>query len=89
MSHLTESDVIHAMGFNANISNIDLAREIAAQATGQIIAEGVVLLKIQANVLPSRALELLESSGGTQYEMREKSTAYKLYSSAIRLSGLK
>jgi flagellin len=89
MSQLIESDVVHAMGFNANISNTDLAREIAAQAIGQILAEGVVLLKIQANVLPSRALELLESSGGTQYEMREKSTAYELYSAAIRLSGLK
>lgn len=34
MSQLTESDVVHAMGFNANISNIDLATEIAAQAMG-------------------------------------------------------
>lgn len=89
MSQLTESDVVHAMGYNANISNIDLATEIAAQAMGQILAESVVLLKIQANVLPSRALQLLESSGGSEYAIREKSTAYELYSAAIRLSGLK
>ena len=89
MLQLTESDVVHAMGFNANISNMDLAIEIAAQATGQILAEGVVLLKVQANVLPSRALQLLESSGGSEYEIREKSTAYELYSLAVRLSNLK
>ena len=89
MSQLIESDVVHAMGFNANISNTDLAREIAAQAIGQILAEGVVLLKVQANVLPSRALQLLESSGGSEYAIREKSTAYELYSFAISLSNLK
>lgn len=89
MSQLAGFDVVHAMGFNANISNMDLATEIAAQAMGQIIAESVVLLEIQANVLPSRALQLLESSGGSEYAIREKSTAYELYSSAIRLSNLK
>jgi len=56
---------------------------------GQILAESVILLEVQANVLPSRALELLESSGGSEYAIREKSTAYELYSAAIRLSGLK
>ena len=89
MSQLTESDVVHAMGFDANISNMDLATEIAAQAMGQIIAESVVLLEVQANVLPSRALQLLESSGGSEYAIREKSTAYELYSFATRLSNLK
>ena len=89
MSQLTESDVVHAMGYNANISNMDLATEIAAQAMGQIIAESVVLLEVQANVLPSRALQLLESSGGSEYAIREKSTAYDLYNFAIRLSNLK
>lgn len=77
------------MGFNANISNMDLATEIAAQAMGQILAESVVVLEIQANVLPSRALQLLESSGGSEYAIREKSTAYELYSFAISLSSLK
>ena len=93
MSQLTEADVIHAMGYNANISNMDLATEIAAQAVGQIIAESVVLLETQANVQPSRALKLLENSlensGGSQNAIQEKSTAYELYSFAIRLSGLK
>ena len=89
MSQLTESDAVHAMGFNANISNIDLATEIAAQTMGQILAESVILLEVQANVLPSRALQLLESSGGSEYAIREKSTAYELYSFAIRLSNLK
>jgi len=89
MSQLTESDVVHAMGFSANISNMDLATEIAAQTMGQILAESVVLLEVQANVLPSRALQLLESSGGSEYAIREKSTAYDLYSFAIRLSNLK
>ena len=89
MSHLTESDVIHAMGYNANISNMDLATEIAAQTMGQIIAESVVLLETQANIQPSRALKLLENSGGSQNAIQEKSTAYDLYSFAIRLSGLK
>ncbi len=89
MSHLTESDVIHAMGYNANISNMDLATEIAAQTMGQIIAESVVLLEAQANIQPSRALKLLENSGGSQNAIQEKSTAYDLYSFAIRLSGLK
>jgi len=89
MLQLTESDVVHAMGFNANISNMDLATEIAAQTMGQILAESVVLLEFQANVLPSRALQLLESSGGSEYAIREKSIAYELYSFAIRLSNLK
>ena len=89
MSQLTEFDVIHAMGYNANISNMDLATEIAAQAMGQIISESVVLLEAQANILPSRALKLLENSGGSQNAIQEKSTAYELYSFAIRLSGLK
>lgn len=89
MLQLTESDVVHAMGFNANISNMDLATEIAAQTMGQILAESVVLLEVQANVLPSRALQLLESSGGSEYAIREKSIAYELYSFAIRLSNLK
>jgi len=89
MSQLTESDVIHAMGYNANISNMDLATEIAAQTMGQIIAESVVLLETQANIQPSRALKLLENSGGSQNAIQEKSTAYELYSFAIRLSGLK
>ena len=89
MSQLTEADVIHAMGYNANISNMDLATEIAAQTMGQIIAESVVLLETQANIQPSRALKLLENSGGSQNAIQEKSTAYDLYSFAIRLSGLK
>ncbi len=89
MSQLTEFDVIHAMGYNANISNMDLATEIAAQTMGQIIAESVVLLETQANIQPSRALKLLENSGGSQNAIQEKSTAYELYNFAIRLSGLK
>ena len=89
MSQLAESDVVHAMGYNANISNMDLATEIAAQAMGQIIAESVVLLEVQANIQPSRALKLLESSGGSQNAIQEKSAAYELYSFAIRLSNLK
>jgi len=89
MSQLTESDVVHATGFNANISNMDLATKIAAQTMGQILAKSVILLEIQANVLLSRALQLLESSGGSEYAIREKSIAYELYSFAIRLSNLK
>jgi flagellin len=89
MSQLTEFDVIHAMGYNANISNMDLATEIAAQTVGQIISESVVLLETQANIQPSRALKLLENSGGSQNAIQEKTTAYELYSFAIRLSGLK
>lgn len=54
-------DIINAMGFQASISNTNLAKEIAAQTMGQIMAESVILIQTQANVNSFRALVLLQT----------------------------
>ncbi|MBC8217224.1 MAG: hypothetical protein H8E73_02055 [Planctomycetes bacterium] len=56
-----EFDIVKAMGFQTSIANTDLAEEIAAETTGRIQAESVVLLQTQGLVAASRALELLRA----------------------------
>ena len=53
-------DIVKAMGFPTSIANTDLAEEIGAEVMGEVITESTMLLAVQANVQPIKALQLLK-----------------------------